>query len=82
LVSEMLRELLAIPNAPLFDIADRKAVASLLEEPESGPNWYGQLMAKPQTVAYFLQVNYCLSNMTTHPEARPIKPNIEVWKKE
>jgi asparagine synthase (glutamine-hydrolysing) len=56
-VSEMLRDLLAKPNAPLFDIADRKAVASLLERPDDGPPWYGQLMTRPQTVAYFLQIN-------------------------
>ena len=43
-------------NAPIFSLVSRRSLGALLEE-EPTSNWYGQLMAYPQTIAYFLQVN-------------------------
>jgi asparagine synthase (glutamine-hydrolysing) len=58
LITGMMRDLLSQPNAPLFDIADRKALAALTDvSSDNNPPWYGQLMTGPQTVAYFLQIN-------------------------
>jgi len=43
-------------NAPIFSLVSKTALSNLLKE-DSGVNWYGQLMAYPQTIAYFLQIN-------------------------
>jgi asparagine synthase (glutamine-hydrolysing) len=57
IVSAMLNEVLHDANAPLFEIADRKAVKALLNGEETSRRWYGQLMTRPQTIAYFWQIN-------------------------
>lgn len=49
-------EALMDEQAPLFDLVSRDAVRTLLTEDSPWP-WYGQLMRKPQTVAYLLQIN-------------------------
>jgi len=60
-MQDMITELLALPNAPLFQFIDAKALKTILQEnPEH--RWYGQLMALPQTFAYFLQMNAWLTN--------------------
>ena len=43
-------------NSPIFSLVSKNAIEMLLNQ-DSGINWYGQLMAYPQTIAYFLQVN-------------------------
>ena len=48
-------------DAPLFALVDRNALQALLERDTSWP-WYGQLMARPQKIAYFLQVNFWLEH--------------------
>ena len=58
-MAERLEALLAEKNAPLFDLVDRKAAEDLLHGESSWP-WYGQLMARPQTIAYMVQVSYWL----------------------
>ncbi|MDR3310729.1 MAG: asparagine synthase (glutamine-hydrolyzing) [Oscillospiraceae bacterium] len=58
IVSAQLETLLGT-DAPLFQIVRRDALRSLLNETDAQP-WYGQLMAVPQTIAYFLQLNYWL----------------------
>ena len=58
-VSAMMREVLADPGAPLFDVVRRKRVEELLDEERSIP-WYGQLMTTPQTIAYLLQLDHWL----------------------
>lgn len=55
-VSALLQQLLCEPNAPLFDIVNRKALEQLLQAKNETP-WYGQLMTVPQTIAYFLQMH-------------------------
>ncbi len=56
-VSSRLREVIADPGAPLLQIAKKEKLEELLSASRQTP-WYGQLMTTPQTVAYFLQINY------------------------
>ena len=57
LMEEKLRLLLQEKNAPIFSIIKRKALETLLTEQTDTP-WYGQLMKRPQTIAYMLQLNF------------------------
>ena len=59
MVSNMLRVVLSNPSEPIFQIVERNALNALLTEEMIWP-WYGQLMKKPQTIAYMLQVNFWL----------------------
>ena len=54
-----LRNILEGGDSPLFSIVDREALNSLLEADAPWP-WYGQLMRRPQTIAYFLQMEFWL----------------------
>jgi asparagine synthase (glutamine-hydrolysing) len=58
-VRDMMKDVLEASNAPLFQIVERERVKAMLDDTENGPSqpWYGQLMALPQTIAYFLQIN-------------------------
>jgi len=58
-VSQCLRAVLAEPDCPLAEIFDRERLLALTEESRSLP-WYGQLMTTPQTIAYFLQMEWWL----------------------
>jgi asparagine synthase (glutamine-hydrolysing) len=60
IVSARLRAVLSDESAPLLTVVRREALGALLDSDESTP-WYGQLMTTPQTIAYFLQVNYWLA---------------------
>ena len=58
LIDEMLH-VTADPNAPILAFIDREKLAAFLKAPkEYGKPWFGQLMAGPQLIAYFLQINY------------------------
>ena len=59
LVTQRLNDLLIDTHAPLFRLVDRGAVRSLLDQEQPWP-WYGQLMRGPQTIAYFLQLDFWL----------------------
>lgn len=63
-VGGMLREVLDRPNAPLLDVVRREVVEELLADRSHGAGapWYGQLMARPQTIAYLVQVNHWLEH--------------------
>lgn len=61
IASELLRAVLADPDAPILRIVDRKALRDLLDRDFTWP-WYGQLMTRPQTIVYMLQINYWLSH--------------------
>ena len=56
-IKEMLMAVLADPTSPLLQIISAENLIGLLQKDSPWP-WYGQLMRKPQTMAYFLQVNY------------------------
>ena len=59
LVRGEVERLLERPDAPLFSLFDRQAVKGYVNNEPEWP-WYGQLMTMPQTLAYFLQVNFWL----------------------
>ena len=48
-------------DAKLWYVIDREKVKKLLSDEQPWP-WYGQLMTGPQTVAYFLQLEYWLEH--------------------
>lgn len=56
-VKDVLREILANNNEPIYELIDKKALEALLVTERSEP-WYGQLMTTPQTVAYMIMLNY------------------------
>ena len=56
----MLRSAMRDPDAPLLRIAKRAALEQLLTAAETATPWYGQLMTTPQTIAWFVQLNYWL----------------------
>lgn len=61
LIRSRLAVLLDRSDAPVWSLMDRKAVANFIDQPTQWP-WYGQLMGKPQTMAYFLQINFWLEH--------------------
>lgn len=61
IVSDLLGQLLAQENAPIFQLVSRSALEQLLREEYPWP-WYGQLMRKPQTMVYMLQLNFWLEH--------------------
>jgi asparagine synthase (glutamine-hydrolysing) len=56
-VTRLLEERLSNPDAPILQFVRREAIEALMYGEES-VQWYGQLMTKPQTIAYFLQMDY------------------------
>ncbi len=57
-VTVKLRNILSQPT-PLTDFVKKEALEKLLTHSERVP-WYGQLMNLPQTIAYFIQLDYWL----------------------
>lgn len=58
LLAERMRDLLASPNEPMHRYVDKKKAEAFLSAPaDYGKPWYGQLMAAPQRIAWFLQLN-------------------------
>lgn len=57
MVSDRLREVIEDGTSPMFDIVDEQRLRHLLTDSRAQP-WYGQLMTTPQTIAYFLQLDY------------------------
>ncbi len=60
LIRGRLEELLEQKDAPLFAFADRAAVRGVITGEAVWP-WYGQLMRRPQTMAYLLQIDHWLN---------------------
>jgi len=58
LVTEQLKQLL-LRDSPLWYIIRKEAVQDYLLYESPWP-WYGQLMRRPQTIAYFLQMDFWL----------------------
>lgn len=58
-VSGRLREVMADAGSPLLSIVRKDALETLLSSDAPTP-WYGQLMTRPQTIAYFLQMDHWL----------------------
>jgi asparagine synthase (glutamine-hydrolysing) len=60
-VSNIAREMLLNQNAPIFQFVNREMFEHLLSTDFQWP-WYGQLMRRPQTIAYMIQINYWLEH--------------------
>lgn len=56
-VSEILSDIISNPNAPILSFIKKDALEELIKAQRAEP-WYGQLMTTPQTIAYFIQINY------------------------
>lgn len=59
LIAEGLRGLLEDKNAPIYGLVSREKLKGLMNMDSPWP-WYGQLMRRPQTMAYFLQLDFWL----------------------
>lgn len=59
MIRQRLEKLLTDKNAPVFEIVSREGLLGLMDAESQWP-WYGQLMRRPQTMAYFLQLDYWL----------------------
>jgi len=59
IVQQRLRDVISNNNARILEFIERSALEKLLAETSAVP-WYGQLMTTPQTIAYFLQLEYWL----------------------
>lgn len=62
-----LQKVLEKSDAPIFEIIKKDALQKLMTEEVSEP-WYGQLMTTPQTIAYFVQMNYWLEKFNIQLE--------------
>lgn len=59
LLQKQLADIVNDSNAPIAPLIDRKKALAFLQSPkELGKPWFGQLMAGPQLMAYFIQINY------------------------
>ncbi len=56
MVSARFQSLLRQPDAPIFELISVTEAEKLMESESEWP-WYGQLMKKPQTLAFLLQIN-------------------------
>ena len=59
ILEEKMAALLRQKNAPLFSLVDKNALLALFSGTSPWP-WYGQLMRRPQMLAYFLQIDFWL----------------------
>lgn len=59
LVTDALKAVIADKSAPIHQIVSKTALENIMDDDHPWP-WYGQLMRKPQTIAYFLQINHWL----------------------
>ena len=61
LVSAALRQVIGRKDAPIFALVPKEKLQQLLDMDFAWP-WYGQLMSRPQTIAYMLQINFWLKH--------------------
>ena len=61
MVRSRMTTLLDRQDAPIWTLMSKSAVAEYMDTTAPWP-WYGQLMGRPQTVAYFLQINFWLEH--------------------
>lgn len=60
-LGKILKSILDNKNAPINEFVNKENLLALIESPKDyGKPWYGQLMAGPQLLAYYIQVNYWL----------------------
>lgn len=56
LMEDRMQQILADDSSPIFHIIENRALENLLSSDMTWP-WYGQLMRRPQTIAYFVQMD-------------------------
>ncbi len=61
LAAGWLQQILEDPQAPIYRIVSKQALQDLLTQDFPWP-WYGQLMRRPQTIVYMLQINFWLKH--------------------
>lgn len=61
LVRERLMQVLEHKESPLGELVDKSKLLALVDGESQWP-WYGQLMREPQTMAYFLQLDFWLKH--------------------
>jgi asparagine synthase (glutamine-hydrolysing) len=61
LVREAVSNLIKQADAPIFELLSHQAMRCYIENEPAWP-WYGQLMTMPQTMAYFLQINFWMTH--------------------
>lgn len=59
IVSNLLKEIIENSSSPVLSFIKKSELEKLLNTEKHEP-WYGQLMTTPQTIAYFIQINYWL----------------------
>ena len=59
IVSDMLNEIIYCNSSPILSFIKKSELEKLIHTEVNEP-WYGQLMTTPQTIAYFVQINYWL----------------------
>lgn len=59
MVTDRLKAVIADPQAPIHQVVSNDALTALIHTDFTWP-WYGQLMKLPQTIAYFLQIDFWL----------------------
>ena len=59
MVRQQLDKTICQSDAPLWQLTNRKTVMEMRNQEMQWP-WYGQLMRRPQTMAYLLQLNFWL----------------------
>lgn len=60
-VKKMLIKIIEDESAPIHQFIDKERLKMLLNEDTAIP-WFGQLMTTPQTMAYFVQINFWLKH--------------------
>lgn len=61
LLADKIMDILSDNTAPVMRFLDRDKVLQFLKSPSDyGKPWYGQLMARPQMMAYIIQIDYWL----------------------
>ena len=63
-VSALLRAVLDDPHAPVLQVVQEEKLRQLLagDDGRDDTPWYGQLMTRPQTIAWFLQLDHWLKH--------------------
>ena len=58
-IGKRLQQVLDDKASPLHSLVNTKVLGEMLREESPWP-WYGQLMGRPQTMAYFVQLDFWL----------------------
>ena len=61
MMEKRLLSILNDPNAPIHHMVRRETLQEILAGEQTWP-WYGQLMRRPQTMAFFVQLNFWLTH--------------------